>query len=184
MLPWNETEHQNLWGRGRFSDTFRCECGSAVCRDLRDHHNSQSPMTQSLMVWGLVWEQHKPPCIQNCSSVPWTRAGILGDATSSTPSFAKVAGVLSLGTPHSQCQMLFFSCGISLSDWFYHLFTSPWAIVGWTLFLLFLSILLGSSAWNLLLGADGSWLCKSLSFLSLPWEGVISGFFPLFFFNM
>lgn len=57
-------------------------------------------------------------------------------------SFAKVARVLSLGTLHSQHQMLFFSCEISLSDWFYHLFPSPWAIVGWTLFLLFVSILL------------------------------------------
>lgn len=75
-------------------------------------------------------------------------------------------------------QMLIFSREISLSDWVYHLFPSPWAIVGWT------SFVLNSSAWNLLFCAAGSQLCKSLPTPSLPPEGVVGLGFFFFFFNI
>lgn len=58
-LPWNETEHQNLWGRARFSDVLRCSCGSAIWR-----------------VWGSTTTLRAPWCrawwLEGCSS--WYRS--------------------------------------------------------------------------------------------------------------
>lgn len=70
----------------------------------------------------------------------------------------------------SRHQMLIFSHEISLSDWFYHLFPSPWASIGWT------SFILKFSAWDLLFCAAGSQPCKSLPTPSLPPDVVIGSF--------
>lgn len=71
---------------------------------------------------------------------------------------------------HSQHQMLIFCPEISLSDRLCNLFPSPWAIVGWT------SFVLNSSAWDLLFWAAGSRLCKSLPAAPLAPEGAVGSF--------
>lgn len=178
MSPQNEPEYQNLQGRGQMNDVSWCQLMClAVPWGQGTTMTHEIPWMWVLMPWGHCGRSRSTTSSPAHNLSPGHPRPQMSSWEVRPPPLRALQGceILLPGSffAQSRHQMLIFSHEISLSDWFYHLFPSPWASVGWT------SFILNFSAWDLLFCAAGSQLCKSLPTPSLP-PDVVIGLFVFF----